>query len=268
MSRCQQQEVECPNCGHKQETTIWDSVNVTEDPELRDSLVKAELNMFCCEKCEFKGLVPAALLYHDMARKFCVQYYPPEALEDRGLYGNFTHEGKLNMKEVFGGMVAPALMSQSGYMAEPHVVFDMAEMQRYVFFRERLFRRHNPEIWICEALQVLLERGGDDSYVIIEEPQSEKFVQFGKGACLCMDVPCGSLSAEEADRASRFFKNLGEECPREYDAPNPKTKKIKHGATFSHDFGHDAEAATQAAITFFAEVYGFPAGIELSVEEH
>ncbi len=124
------------------------------------------------------------------------------------------------------------------------------------------------EVRIYEALIALLHRGAKGSFVFIAEPRSQKFVQFGTGRLLGMDVPCVAPSSDEAERASRFFNELGEEYPREYHAPDPKTGRIRHGATFRHDFGRDARAASLAAVAFFVNVYGFPADVELSVEEH
>jgi hypothetical protein len=123
--------------------------------------------------------------------------------------------------------------------------------------------KDSAEIRIYEALIALLHRGDKDSFVLIEEPQSRKFVQVGTGRCLGMDVPCVALTSEQADRASQFFSELGEEYPREYHAPDLKTGKIHHGATFHHDFGQD----TRAAVVFFTTVYGCPADVELSIEE-
>ena len=96
-------------------------------------------------------------------------------------------------------------MRTGGYMTEPHIIFDMEEMRRYVFFRERLFRREASQAQVYEALIALLHGGTEDSFVVIQEPRSEKFVQFGRGRFLGMDVPCTALTSEEADRAYRFF---------------------------------------------------------------
>jgi hypothetical protein len=124
------------------------------------------------------------------------------------------------------------------------------------------------EVRIYEALVALLHRGDEDSFVFIEEPRSKKFVQFGKGRFLGMDVPCVALTSAEADRASQFFNELGEEYPREYHAPDPKTGRTHHGATFHHDFGQDVRAASKAAIALFVSVYEFPADVDLSIVEH
>ena len=120
---------------------------------------------------------------------------------------------------------------------------------------------------IFEALIALRHRGVHDSYVLIEEPKTGKFVQFGSGPKLILDVPCIALTSQEADRASEFFREFGENSPREYDAPDPKTKKTNHGATFEHDFGKDARGAAQAAIRFFVIVYQFAPGTVLALRE-
>jgi hypothetical protein len=83
-----------------------------------------------------------------------------------------------------------------------------------------------------------------------------------------MDIPCVELNASEADRAYQFFQKLGEDYPREYNAPDPKTGQVRHGATFYHDFGQDAKAATTAVLELFATVFGLPADIELLIEEN
>jgi len=41
MSIANEVEVTCPSCGHKQEMTVWSSVNVTIDEELRERLFNA-----------------------------------------------------------------------------------------------------------------------------------------------------------------------------------------------------------------------------------
>jgi hypothetical protein len=121
---------------------------------------------------------------------------------------------------------------------------------------------------IYVELIALLRHGADGSFVVIEERQSRKFVQFGKGRCLGMDVPLVNLSTEEADHAFRFFEELGEKYPREYHAPDPKSGKVRHGASFKHDFGDDAQSAARAAWSFFQDVYGFPPDVKLSIKRH
>jgi hypothetical protein len=78
---------------------------------------------------------------------------------------------------------------------------------------------------VCEALVALLHHHDPHkgSVVVVEQPQSGKFVAFGPGWSLEMDVPHLTLTNEEADRAYEFFAALGEKYLIEYDAPNPET---------------------------------------------
>ena len=133
MTQMDSHKVNCPQCGHLQETPVWSSLNVTLEPDLRKKLFNGEINVFVCQKCENKALINVSLLYHDMDRQYCVQYFPEEALRDSEFFKSFSKDGKLKMDEL------STMMGKIGqYMVEPHIVFDLNEMIRYIEFRDRL----------------------------------------------------------------------------------------------------------------------------------
>lgn len=66
MSMPSTNRVVCPQCQHEQEFIVWQSMNVTLDPELKEQLLRGELNAFTCEKCGEKTPVHYDTLYHDM----------------------------------------------------------------------------------------------------------------------------------------------------------------------------------------------------------
>lgn len=132
MSKMRSQELQCPYCGSKQEMTIWESINVSLDPELKEKLFSGDINVFDCNICDKKTFVNSGLLYHDMQLRFCVSYYPPEILESEDLGKHFKADGTLNIPAAF-------LPGEAGnYMTRPHIVFNMGEMMRYVLFRDLL----------------------------------------------------------------------------------------------------------------------------------
>ncbi len=133
MSSQSPHELHCSHCGNKQETMIWDSLNVTLDPDLKKKLYAAEINQFNCEKCKKTSFINAPLLYHDMTQEFCVQYYPPEALQDANFFRQFKSDGSRITK----GLPAK-LAKKTSYLLHPHIVFDLNEMIRYVAFRDIL----------------------------------------------------------------------------------------------------------------------------------
>lgn len=131
MSKTTPHNLQCPHCGNKQENMVWDSLNVTLDPDLKKKLYAAEINLFECKKCGKKTFINAPLLYHDMTQQFCVQYYPPEALDDSDFFRQFNPDGSLAVSGI------PAVFAKSGgYLTRPHIIFDMNEMIRYVSFRD------------------------------------------------------------------------------------------------------------------------------------
>jgi len=133
MSKMTPYSLQCPYCGHTQETMVWASLNVTQDPELKARLYAAEINRFDCEQCQKQTFINAPLLYHDMTMQFCVQYYPPEALDDEDFHRHFNADGSVAMTGL------PASFATSGeYLTKPHIVFDMSEMIRYVAFRDHV----------------------------------------------------------------------------------------------------------------------------------
>ena len=111
--------IECPECGKLQEVTVWDSINVDVDASLRDRLIAGEINQFECSSCGHDAFLDAPLLYHDMTRRFCVQYLSPKSLDDpQRAFHNYDAEGGQNL-----GRLSEHILF--AYLKMPHVVFDM-----------------------------------------------------------------------------------------------------------------------------------------------
>ena len=70
------EEIECPKCGRKQTETLYETINVTLNHDLKQKLFEGEINRFRCKSCGNEAYISLPLLYHDMGRKYCVQYYP------------------------------------------------------------------------------------------------------------------------------------------------------------------------------------------------
>jgi len=138
MSHRTEQEITCPECGNEQRAFVWDSLNVSLDPSLRQRLFDGQINTFKCTSCGLEAFVSVPLFYHDMTRQLCVQYLPPEMLDDPSSFELYTTEGELDV-----GLPLEELEAE--YLARPHVVFEIAEMLRYIYFRELLYERDNPQ---------------------------------------------------------------------------------------------------------------------------
>lgn len=140
MSVHRDEEIACPRCGKAQTVKLWESIDVEPDPEAREALFEARINRFDCPSCDFDALVPVPLLYHDRRRQFVVQFFPFALLDERDFVTRFTADGRdRRVAEAFERAQAAKKIPPGAEPAEPHVVFDMTELVRYVLFRERVF---------------------------------------------------------------------------------------------------------------------------------
>ncbi len=129
MTKIDSQTIKCPECGNSQDVVLCDSLNVDLNPDIREKLFSGEINVFKCNSCEFEAFINKPLLYHDMTRQYCVQYFPPELTEDDKFYANFNSAGKFDIPGIPDG----------NYLKEPHIVFNINEMIIYITFRDKLF---------------------------------------------------------------------------------------------------------------------------------
>jgi DNA-directed RNA polymerase subunit RPC12/RpoP len=131
MSIVNPESIECPKCRKSTETRIWHSLNVELNPEAKKELLEGRLNAYKCAHCGHEAIIGAPLLYHDMGKKFAVQYYPPPALDDPSFYDQFTADGRPRID-------LPEGAGDGKYLKNPHLVFSMQDLVIYVVFRDRL----------------------------------------------------------------------------------------------------------------------------------
>jgi len=136
-------DLECPGCGHEQSVTVWESLNADVSPEAREELFEGKINLFVCESCSHRAMISVPLMYHDMTRRFVVQFFPFEATEEDDFLQRFDSDGTdRTIEKALEFGLPSGLNVDMEYMRQTHVVFDMAELVRWVLFRERVFDLH------------------------------------------------------------------------------------------------------------------------------
>lgn len=83
MSECSKKQVSCPRCHYDSPMTVWNSINVDLDPELKEKLLDGELYHWKCEVCGLEIEVPFGTLYHDMEHKFMLFFSPWKEEDDK-----------------------------------------------------------------------------------------------------------------------------------------------------------------------------------------
>jgi hypothetical protein len=85
MAQKKSYNIRCPKCAREQAVELFESVNVTAEPELREELMLNKLNAVTCAGCQFTFQVHKPLLYHDAERGFMIYWLPvPAGAEEAG----------------------------------------------------------------------------------------------------------------------------------------------------------------------------------------
>lgn len=76
MSVPQNKKIACPKCGGENNLRIYNSVNVVENPKLRENILNGRMFNFFCDLCGHPFMISYPVLYSDIKKEFMVYYYP------------------------------------------------------------------------------------------------------------------------------------------------------------------------------------------------
>jgi len=126
MSAQKTYNIRCPQCGHEQKVELYDSINVTQQPELKTALFENRLNRIQCVSCEASFRVDKPLLYHDPSRNILIHWMPDTAVSREEILDEFDK----SMEELRAALPAD--------IEPPRVrlVFTRAELVELVFIIE------------------------------------------------------------------------------------------------------------------------------------
>lgn len=77
MSKTSHKRINC-KCGSTFTITIWDSINININPELKDKFLKDEINIGVCNECGEVYKVIAPILYSDVDLRLMVWVLPKQ----------------------------------------------------------------------------------------------------------------------------------------------------------------------------------------------
>jgi len=140
MTKQIKREIQCL-CGACFEATLYTSVNVKLNPDLKGELLNGSLNLVTCPECGRQQYVEIPLLYHDMERRIAIWVFP-EQRKDQATEVKKEMEGEATvMKALLSGLlsehgaspkVGGMITEYMGYLANPHLVFGLDEFAQLV----------------------------------------------------------------------------------------------------------------------------------------
>ena len=86
-------------CGQTFKAELYQSANVTLNPDLRRQILTGEMNVVTCPECGAHFHVELPFLYHDMARGEMIWVYPMARAADRAAADEEARKKWLELKE-------------------------------------------------------------------------------------------------------------------------------------------------------------------------
>lgn len=87
MSKSTEISYSCPNCRRSSKFTLWQSINVYLDPQLKQRVLDGSLFVFKCSNCSFQQEVSNSVLYHDQQQR-CMIWWIPEDEKGKQIYNS------------------------------------------------------------------------------------------------------------------------------------------------------------------------------------
>ena len=122
MSRSYQETIACPSCGEGQPFIVWESVNVSVDPELKQSLLEGTLTTLRCRRCRHEAHIAYDCLYHDMGCSLAVwlKYQEADGMFSidpaaRAMFPSFVHNYTCRLVPSFHELVDKIRIFDDGF---------------------------------------------------------------------------------------------------------------------------------------------------------
>lgn len=150
-------QVKCPQCGQPYIAQLQSIIDVGEQPELKEQLLRGRLNATTCPHCGGKGMLSIPLLYHDPSKELLLCLMPMEL--------NLTHE---NQERLIGAMTN-ALMDalppekRKGYLLQPRTILSLQRLIEEILEADGVTREMlDEQAKRARLIQDLLDRLDDE----------------------------------------------------------------------------------------------------------
>jgi predicted RNA-binding Zn-ribbon protein involved in translation (DUF1610 family) len=189
----------CPACGHQQAFTVWQSINATHDPGLKESLLDRSLVTFHCEQCGHTAGVNQGLLYHDMDRQVMIMLgcQSPDELEaPEPLVQEFQAQYSLRLVRSMNELIEKVLVLDADLDDRAVEIFKSALMTKI----EESQRGDDPQLFF--------------SRIYMDERSREQieFALVNEAGTSCVSVPLEQSYQRFVDDACRHLPTVISEC--------------------------------------------------------
>jgi len=209
MSRKIEMEYRCPQCGAAQKTQVYQSANVTLQPELKEQIFNLELFTVQCGDCGARLINDGNLLYHDMKQNVMLQLHPDSLRSEWAEVSGRDRDAMAGSVRVMGGESVkskPTFRSCFGLMElrEKIELFDrglddkVVELIKLIFLTQNMeeFADNPPPVYFIDQLE-----NGDLVFSVFNESKMEELGQVRIPATMLQQDFAGLLTDQSATMA-------------------------------------------------------------------
>lgn len=166
MSKHSREKIKCPKCGKESDFMVWQSINTTLDPDMKEKVRTGEAFLFTCPDCGEKTSVFYTTLYHQMEDHVMIQLNLGGNIEEsiefmKGIFRNDKGEVvdfDIKLDEDYQNRVVTDMNS----FREKLMILDAGLDDKVIELMKLFMRSHlqenNPEL---EIEEFLFEINGD-----------------------------------------------------------------------------------------------------------
>lgn len=181
---------------------LCDSINIQQDPELREALMANQINAVTCEHCGFHFRVDKQLLYHDPSRAYMIFCLPADDTALQAATDQF-HATMQGMQELFPDeLEAPDVhlvhsrveLIERIFVLEAGLDERIVEYVKYTLYTQNL-QRLPPD----RTLLLFDAQDSDDTHLVFvaQDLVSSKFELLMKYERIAYEVLCETFDEDD-----------------------------------------------------------------------
>lgn len=210
MSIIKEASAPCSKCGEKQVIRIYRSINVSEDPQLKEKVRNGSLFLWECPHCGQVNLAKYETLYHDPAARLMVWLLPEEDISETQMKAITMHTkamGGYTLRRVtdMGSLMEKVLIHDAGL---DDVVLEMCKYVTKMEMISKITGKDNQEALMKAKFNFYrIEGEADERMITLMFPQDGQMSGVNIGWNVYQDCE-GILSRNPHIRPGEGFVNV------------------------------------------------------------
>lgn len=184
MSQRREVSLTCPQCGKEHPFIIWNSINTTLDPEMKEAVKDRSAFRFVCPDCGAKTYIDYDLLYHQMEDRIMIHYARLDESAEQ-IYQMLTKDDPEDMvQDMLRNHYLIRIARSQNQLREKIAIFDAGLDDRiieiYKIFILRTVQEKDPDCKDIEMLYYKDPTEGKDFIQIIADGKTYGVVELRK----------------------------------------------------------------------------------------